>query len=455
MHSRFSATLRARRIITKRKYLAGIASINFLFLLIICAKTISLPHTFIGSLNVGFMTRGQVEKAIKDAYTTPVSLTIQAQTYDETYARLGIYLDSKAVVSDVFQPNMQPFPTNLMAFINAFVHPRSLPSPLLFSQEFFNYIDRLNTKGNAAPEIAYVLQEQKTVSYVAPQQRFNILTKRFQHVLKEEFGKRPMQILVPLQTATSTIAESVLAANTKLSASYTQPLTIVILIYDTQWFITLSSEDLKRYTITNIEVDTGRIDFSINETLFIPDVHKALSAFGDTYPDAVPMRIRDEIIYALKKRYEGTSIESVTIHTDTGPNTDGKKANKYIEIDISQQKLFAFENGMLVYTYRVSTGKDYPTPIGEFSIQNKNGLAYSQIYNVWMPYWMGFTYSAEINASFGIHELPYYYSGENKIHRPNKFIGAPNTGGCVALDIGDAKSVYEFADIGTPVIIYQ
>ena len=72
-----------------------------------------------------------------------------------------------------------------------------------------------------------------------------------------------------------------------------------------------------------------------------------------------------------------------------------------------------------------------------------------------MPYWMGFEFSKELGAYFGIHELPYFYSGTKKIQRPREFIGAPNTGGCVALDIGDAKEVYQLANLGTPVVIYQ
>ena len=165
-------------------------------------------------------------------------------------------------------------------------------------------------------------------------------------------------------------------------------------------------------------------------------------------------RLSTAIEQALHDRYIGYTGESVHVNVDSGPNSDGSLANRYIEIDISQQRMYTFKNGVLIKSYRISSGKDYPTPTGTFEVLNKTGLGFSTIYNVWMPYWMGFNYSKELHAYFGIHELPFYYSAGNKIQRPRDFIGVPNTGGCVALDIGDAKEVYQFADIGTKVVIY-
>ena len=117
--------------------------------------------------------------------------------------------------------------------------------------------------------------------------------------------------------------------------------------------------------------------------------------------------------------------------------------------------MYLFKDRKLYKTYRVSTGLEYPTPTGAFEILNKAGLGYSAIYDVWMAWWMGFKYSDELHAYFGIHELPYTITDGNKIHRPANFIGTPNTGGCVALGIGDAKEVYQFGEIGTKVIIYH
>lgn len=108
-------------------------------------------------------------------------------------------------------------------------------------------------------------------------------------------------------------------------------------------------------------------------------------------------------------------------------------------------------------TFKASTGLYYPTPIGKFTILNKAVNAFSSIYNVWMPYWMAFSYGSDVNAYFGIHELAYAEptNGATPLPIPQTAVNEPSTGGCVALAHQDAKEVYAFADIGTPVVIFQ
>ena len=117
--------------------------------------------------------------------------------------------------------------------------------------------------------------------------------------------------------------------------------------------------------------------------------------------------------------------------------------------------LYTFKGGKLLKSYRASTGLDYPTPIGTFTVLNKTGLGFSNIYQSWLPYWMGFSYSSELGAYFGIHEQPYTLDEAGRQIRQKDFIGKPNTGGCVGLAPGAALEVYRFADIGTPIYIFQ
>ena len=155
-------------------------------------------------------------------------------------------------------------------------------------------------------------------------------------------------------------------------------------------------------------------------------------------------------------RYYGYEVNDLLAKIDYQPNTNGEKADKYIEIDLSQQLIYLFENGKRSTTYKISSGLYYPTPKGEFQIMNKAINAYSDIYHVYMPYWMAFYYSDKIKAYFGIHELPYWVDQSGKqIQRPREFIGSPHTGGCVALDPSNAKDVYDFATIGMKVFIFE
>ncbi|MFA6391417.1 MAG: L,D-transpeptidase family protein [Patescibacteria group bacterium] len=140
--------------------------------------------------------------------------------------------------------------------------------------------------------------------------------------------------------------------------------------------------------------------------------------------------LSDEIIVAPSKR-----------------STEGRTdIEKYIEIDISEQTLKYYERGYLVDTAVVSTGKwSMPTPLGTFKIQNKNRRAYSGKYNLYMPFWMQFD-----ARGYGLHELPEWANGykEGQNH-----LGIRVSHGCVRLGVGPAEKLYNWADVGTTVVV--
>ncbi len=106
------------------------------------------------------------------------------------------------------------------------------------------------------------------------------------------------------------------------------------------------------------------------------------------------------------------------------------------------------ENGKVLDAYLVSSGKrGMGTPIGEHAIYNKFPRAYSKAYGLYMPYWMAIV----PDGKMGLHELPEWPGGykEGANH-----LGTPVSHGCVRLGVGPAKIVYDWADIGTPVIVY-
>jgi len=126
----------------------------------------------------------------------------------------------------------------------------------------------------------------------------------------------------------------------------------------------------------------------------------------------------------------------------------GKYPGKYIEVNLSEQMLYTIDGNQLVGSYRVSTGKwSMPTPEGDYSINDKNPRAYSQEYDLYMPYWMSF-----IGSKYGIHELPEWADGtkEGEAH-----LGTPVSHGCIRLGRGSAQAVYDWTDIGTPVFVHR
>ncbi len=125
---------------------------------------------------------------------------------------------------------------------------------------------------------------------------------------------------------------------------------------------------------------------------------------------------------------------------------------KYIEIDISDQWMKYFENGFKLGQYPVSTCKiGMPTPLGEFKVMNKNLDAYSSAYGLWMPWWMQFT-----GASHGIHGLPYWKLAGGGVYKEGEnHLGIRVSHGCVRLPWVGAEIIYNWASIGTTVIIHD
>jgi len=121
---------------------------------------------------------------------------------------------------------------------------------------------------------------------------------------------------------------------------------------------------------------------------------------------------------------------------------------KYIDVNLKTQVMTLFENGISKDTFLISSGKaGMSTPTGTHQIYNKHPRPWSKQYGLYMPYWMAITASGK----YGIHELPEWPSGykEGQNH-----LGIPVSHGCMRLGVGPAKMLYNWAEIGTPVIVH-
>lgn len=124
---------------------------------------------------------------------------------------------------------------------------------------------------------------------------------------------------------------------------------------------------------------------------------------------------------------------------------------KRIEIDISQQRFYAWQGGKLVYSFPTSTGlRGQDTATGHFRVLDKIPMAYSSIWRLKMPYWLGIYYVG--NVENGIHALPIRPDGSVMW---GGLLGQRASYGCVILSTEAAQLIYNWADIGTPVDIHN
>jgi hypothetical protein len=129
-------------------------------------------------------------------------------------------------------------------------------------------------------------------------------------------------------------------------------------------------------------------------------------------------------------------------------STSRAALEKKIVVHLKTQRIDQDLGGVVMATYVVSSGKpSTPTPVGTFTILSKNKRAWSNMAGLWMPWWMQFT-----KQGAGLHELPEWPGGhkEGAAH-----LGTPVSHGCVRLGIGPAKALYDWAPIGSKVIVQR
>lgn len=128
---------------------------------------------------------------------------------------------------------------------------------------------------------------------------------------------------------------------------------------------------------------------------------------------------------------------------------------KFIEVNKSQQRAYLFEDGKLFKTYVISTGVTWETPTGEFKVLNKVPMTISYSNYWYMPWYLPI---GTINGPyyFGFHEVPYHVDFKGMIYsRDPETIGSPATGGCIQLLKGQAKELFDWAEVGIPVYITE
>jgi LysM repeat protein len=128
--------------------------------------------------------------------------------------------------------------------------------------------------------------------------------------------------------------------------------------------------------------------------------------------------------------------------------------NKRIVVSISRQRLWAYQNGNLVWEWVVSTGiPSSPTAPGVFQIQSHDGTAYASSWDLWMPHFLGI-YRPVPSSSFmnGFHGFP-TRDGASLLWTGD--LGHPVTFGCILLDTANAALLYDWAEAGVIVEIQQ
>lgn len=118
---------------------------------------------------------------------------------------------------------------------------------------------------------------------------------------------------------------------------------------------------------------------------------------------------------------------------------------RFIAANLSEMKVYLFENGSATATYPILSkgkrGSRWETPTGLYKVETKETDHFSSLGEVHMPMSMQFF------GNFFIHGWPYYPDGTP--------VPEGYSGGCIRLSTEDATQVFEFAERGTPIFVWE
>lgn len=132
--------------------------------------------------------------------------------------------------------------------------------------------------------------------------------------------------------------------------------------------------------------------------------------------------------------------------TSISQNVLGAESDRWIEVNLTQQRVYAWEGGRQVGNYLVSTGLWAPTPTGDFKIWTK--LASTTMSGG----------SKALGTYYYLPNVPctmYFYKGYG-LHGTywHSNFGHPMSHGCVNMKTEEACQLFAWASVGTRVNIH-
>jgi lipoprotein-anchoring transpeptidase ErfK/SrfK len=122
-------------------------------------------------------------------------------------------------------------------------------------------------------------------------------------------------------------------------------------------------------------------------------------------------------------------------------NPGGTGGERWIDVNLSQQMVYAYEGNTLINSFLVSTGTwQYPTVTGQYRIYVKyryKDMSGPGYYLPNVPYTMFFYRGYALHGTYWHHNF-----------------GTPMSHGCVNLSIPDAEWLYNWASVGTLVNVH-
>ncbi|MDB5170143.1 MAG: hypothetical protein JWN82_539 [Candidatus Saccharibacteria bacterium] len=270
-----------------------------------------------------------------------------------------------------------------------------------------------------------------------------------------------------LTTNPAITSQELAASKTQLEQVLNQPISFKI----DQKTVTPTKNDIASWLELTPDTKAKKVDIDINSGKVQEYINKIAKASVHPARDQIEITHDDGTRSVLVPGVNGVDISGKeAIATDVANNVLAGKGvqtalpvsfspyktistdayDKWIEVDITNKRMYTYEKTSLIRTFLVSAGAPKtPTVTGKYAIYSKytqkdmrgNNVDGTKYFQPNVP-WVNYFY-----RDYAIH---------GNYWRPTSYFGNINSShGCVSTVPSDAAWIYDWAPIGTPVIIHS
>lgn len=215
-----------------------------------------------------------------------------------------------------------------------------------------------------------------------------------------------------------------------------------------------------------IQVDTVGVPSLDREAIaqFVRDTSKELDTYGKNRKFTTSLGVEltlpggaygwktdrdgetEELMHLIQ---QGSILEKEPLYISRGAQKGREDiGSSYVEIDLSNQHLYLYQEGEIVLETDFVSGKmtqiDTVTPPGVFGLtyKTKDAVLRGENYETPVSYWMPF------NGNIGMHDATWRTSFGGTIYLTN------GSHGCINLPLRKAKEIYRYVKTGFPIVCY-
>lgn len=433
-----------------------------------------LGTTFAGQSVAGKTSdevRSMVEKKVAD---TKIVFSGDGKTASLTYSELGVTPDVDATVSNV----MNAKGSNPFAKANVLSNQDVPLVASINSSKVQTVATRSLVSADSAVKEPTVTFDPTNVSFVVSEGKAgkSVKTAAVVDAVKKSFAQSATSVKVPVTISSTdpaiswtTAQQAAQQVNERLRNSY-------VVSNGAQRKFYVPKAVIASWIKVTGDADTGTMKLSVdqkaasaylnkalvdqltqpkqNETILVTPTGQKLVTETAGYNGVTVTNVTNAVNQIIAGVQNNTSVNT-TVETKIDQYTTDKKqvpsnfdvpnGDPWLKIDLSTQQVFAYRGTTLVNTFPVSTGKNEDnrqTPDGTFYVylkpqtQTMRGPGYVTPNVKWISYF---------NEGRAFHAAPWNLSGIAS--------GTPKSHGCVNMTPADAEWVYNFAPIGTKVVV--